>query len=65
MIIDGSYSFVSCKIYPISIYGDIEHQMDCYTNGTLNATLFKTISVEQQNQKNIYIDINHTYLLKR
>ena len=64
MIIDGSYSFVSCKIYPISIYGDIEHQMDCYTNGTLNASLFRTISVEQQNQKNIYIDINHTYLLK-
>ena len=64
MIIDGTYSFVSCKIYRFFSYGNYFHQMDCYTNGTLNASLFQTISVEQKFQKNILIDCNYEYSLK-
>ena len=63
MIIDGIYTFVSCKLFPsITIFD--QYQMDCYTNGTLNATFFRTISIEQNIQKNIYINWNYDYLLK-
>ena len=62
MIIDGIYSNVSCKIYQINLLND-EYQMDCYTNGTLNAKIFKTISLEQNILKNILIDCNHEFIL--
>ena len=62
MIIDGTYSNVSCKIYQINLSND-EYQMDCFTNGTLNAKIFKTISLEQNILKNILIDCNHEYIL--
>ena len=61
MIIDGTYSFVPCKIYKIA---DSFYQMDCYTNGTINAVIFNTISIEQNIQKNIRINLDHKYSLK-
>ena len=62
MIIDDKYSNASCKIYQVESAYD-EYQMDCYTSGIFNAILFKTISIEQNTNKNIYIDCNHKYLL--
>ena len=59
--IDGLYTNLSCRAFP-SINN--QYQMDCYTNGKLNAQIFPTIVPEENTNNLILIDYLKEYSLK-
>ena len=65
-IIDGEYSIISCKIYPIDPIDIInsDYQMDCYTKGSLTGVIFPVIVPEKNTNKRIFIDSINKYTLQ-